>query len=196
MSCFCNLKHQPICQPQPLGLPFSHSPCMVYIFIHVPSLAAIKCHQNRQFLQKLCSRNSEVSDGLFADLELFWLEENLLYKTVSLWAHHRTVLGNFLVVQNYLELLDGTPIKCVYILFTCKYILGVIPVLVMMQIFLEIVYLHKKLIAGFSPPKVNISQEAFCLGCKWDKGVHVVRNITGCMHVLCFLDLISDLFVS
>lgn len=102
-------------------------------------------------------RNSEVSNGLFADLEIFWLEENLLYKTVSLSAHHRTVLGNLLVVQNYLEPLDGTPIKCVYFLVTCKYILGVVPVLVMLQISLEIVYLHKKLVAGLSPSKVNIS---------------------------------------
>lgn len=48
-------------------------------------------------LKQVVSTKTVFRNGLFADLELFWLEENLLYKAVSLPTDHRTVSGNLSV---------------------------------------------------------------------------------------------------
>lgn len=51
-----------------------------------------------------------------------------------------------------------------------------------MQIFLEIAYLHKKLVAGLSPLEVNIFLESFCL---WDANEPKGYMLSGTLQAVC-----------
>lgn len=149
MGCFCKPNHQLICQLQLLELPLP-----VCVDMHPHSIFG----SNKVPSKYVVSTTLVLKSGLFADLELFWLV--LLYKT-TLPADHS--LREFVCWLCKIAQSRKTPVKSVYILVTCKCILEVKQFSVVMQVFLEIAYLHEKLAAGLSPSKVTNFFESFCL---------------------------------